>query len=79
MKNLQQLIEGSTQLRKNTHIPINDHFKVRGYNDIIPYQQENEPRQLIREFYEMDNTFSLTDDTLKQLQTVYKVDNKFGV
>ena len=45
----------------------------------MPYQQKNEPRELVREFYEKDNMFSLTNDTLKQLRTVYKVNDKFEI
>ena len=57
MKNLQKLIDGSAPLHKNAHVPTNDYFKSRGYKEIVPYQSENEPRELLREFYEKDNMF----------------------
>lgn len=34
---------------------------------------------MLTNFYEKDNMFTLTPETLKQLRTVYKVDDKFEV
>ena len=79
MKNLQALIDGSAPPYKTAHVPTGDHFKYRGYKEIAPNQIEDAPRVLLREFYEQGDMFSLTDETLKQLRTVYKVGNKFEV
>lgn len=79
MDNLQMLIDGSAPLYKNAHIPTGDHFKNRGYLEIAPNQSEDSPRVLLRQFYEQDNMFSLTDQTLKQLRTVYKVGGGFEI
>ena len=79
MKNLQALVDGSALLYKTAHIPTDDYFKIRGYKEIVPYQSENESRQLLQKFYKQDAMFSLTDETLKQLRTVYKVDGGFEI
>ena len=34
---------------------------------------------ILKTFYEQDNMFSLTENTLKQLRTVYKVDENFEI
>lgn len=78
-KVLQTLIDGSAPLSKEAHINTNEHFKKLQYGEIAPYQKEDSPRQLLQSFYEKDNKFSLTSETLKQLRTVYKVDDKFEV
>ena len=40
MKKLQQLIDGTTPLYKNTHIHCDKHFDDKGYKEIKPYQQK---------------------------------------
>ena len=65
MDNLQTLIDGSAPLYKNANVPAGVHFKSRGYLEIAPNQSEDAPRVLLRKFYEQDNMFSLTDETLK--------------
>jgi hypothetical protein len=79
MDNLQLLIDGRAPLHKNAHINTKGHFKEKGYKEISPNQLEDAPRQLLRDFYEQDNMFYLTNDTLKQQRTVYKVDNNFEI
>lgn len=77
--NLQALIDGSAPLYKTAHVSTGDHFKNKGYKEIAPNQSEDSPRVLLRKFYEQNIMFSLTDETLKQLRTVYKVNDKFEI
>jgi len=79
MENLQSLIDGRAPVHKNAHVDTKGHFKDKGYKEILPNQTEDAPRQLLRSFYEEGNMFYLTNDTLKQQRTVYKVDNKFEI
>lgn len=79
MKVLQAFIDGTVPLAKQAHVDTKAHFKTKGYLEIIPYQTEQSPRDLLKSFYEKDNMFALTPETLKQLRTVYKVADKFEV
>ena len=79
MDNLQALIDGTAPLYKNGHVATDKHYKSRDYKEIAPNQTEDSPRVLLREFYEQDDIFSLTDETLKQLRTVYKTNKDFEV
>ena len=65
MKRLGAFIEGTVPLAKQAHINPEAHFKDRGYYELTPYQSEQPPRDLLREFYEADDTFTLTDQTLR--------------
>ena len=76
MDNLQMLIDGRAPLHKNAHVDTKRHFKDKGYKE-IPKLNEDAPRELFRSFYEEGNMFYLTNDTLKQQRTVYRVDDKF--
>jgi hypothetical protein len=76
MKRLGAFIDGTAQLAKQAHINTEGYFKNKGYNEITPYQAEQPPRDVLKSFYEKDATFALTNDTLKQLRTVYKVNEK---
>ena len=79
MSQLQDFITGARTIVKSVNFDCTDHFKAKGYKQIIPYALEESPRQLITDFYQQDNMFSLKPDTLKQLRTVYKTDGKFNV
>lgn len=43
---------------------------------IPPGTTEDPPRNFVTEFYQSDNMFSLKPETLKQLTTVYKAEEK---
>jgi hypothetical protein len=47
---LQGLIDGSLSLSKNSHLKYDSFFKARGYTQIIPYQSESAPRELVDDF-----------------------------
>jgi len=79
MKVLQTLINGSAPLSKQAHIDTATYFIDKGYKEIIPYHKMDEPREMLKSFYQKDHVFTLTPETLKQLRTVYKVDGKFEV
>lgn len=79
MENLQLLIDGRAPLHKSAHVDTKWHFKDKGYKEIIPNQNEDAPRQLLRAFYEQGDMFYFTSDTLRQQRTVYKVNDKFEI
>ena len=79
MKRLGAFIDGTAPLAKQAHFNTEGHFKDRGYYEVTPYQAEQPPRDMLKSFYERDATFALTNDTLKQLRTVYKVSEKYEV
>lgn len=77
--NLQRLIDGSMGIAKNAHVDCGQYFINKDYKQIIPGSAEDAPRDLLREYYERDNIFSLTPLTLKQLRTVYKADGDLNI
>ena len=65
MKRLGAFIDGTAPLAKQAHVSPEAHFKDRGYYEITPYQSEQPPRDLLKKFYETDDMFALTNQTLR--------------
>lgn len=80
MQLLQNLIEGRVYLSNSAHLKSESFFRSKDYKVLVPGKAEEPPRNLLTKFYQADNMFSLKPETLKQLTTVYKTEDKpFGV
>ena len=79
MLQLQDFIDGARTIAKSANFDCTKHFRDKGYKQIIPHASEEPPRQLITDFYQKDNMFSLKPETLKELRTVYKTDGGFNI
>ena len=56
---LQSLIEGSRYLSNGVHLKSESFFKSKGYKVLVPGKSEEAPRNLLTEFYQANNMFSL--------------------
>lgn len=80
MQILQDLINGSRYISNSAHLNSESFLRSKEYKVIVPGKVEEAPRNLLTDFYQADNMFSLKPETLKQLTTVYKTEeNPFGV
>ena len=79
MQYLQDFINGARTIAKSANFDCTKYFRDKGYKQIIPHASEEPPRQMITDFYQQDNMFSLNQETLKELRTVYKTDGGFNI